>query len=101
MLAGVAPLDASSGRQGRHRLNRKGNRQLNLALHRIAVTQARLHPPARDYLSRLRAEGKTWREALRCLKRHLVRTVFKLLEEISLGVRSDTLDRPFSAMAST
>ena len=44
MLAGVAPLDASSGRQRRHRLNKQGNRQLNLALHRIAVTQARLHP---------------------------------------------------------
>ena len=104
MLAGVAPLDASSGRQRRHRLNKQGNRQLNLALHRIAVTQARLHPPARDYLARRRAEGKTWREALRCLKRHLARTVFKLLKEISLRSRSDrslTPDRPLSAMALT
>jgi transposase len=101
MLAGVAPLDASSGRQRRHRLNKKGNRQLNLALHRIAVTQARLHPPARDYLARRRAEGKTWREALRCLKRHLVRTVFKLLKEISLRARFDTPDRSISAMALT
>lgn len=79
MLAGVAPLDASSGRQQRHRLNRKGNRQLNLALHRIAATQARVHPPARAYLERKRAEGKSRREALRCLKRHLARVVFKLL----------------------
>jgi len=75
--------------------------QLNLALHRIAVTQARLHPPARDYLARRRAEGKTWREALRCLKRHLARTVFRLLKEISLGSRFDTPDRPISAMALT
>jgi transposase len=105
MLAGVAPLDASSGRQHRHRLNKKGNRQLNLALHRIAVTQARLHPPAREYLARRRAEGKTWREALRCLKRHLVRAVFKLLKEISLRARDGQLptlsDRPISAMALT
>jgi transposase len=101
MLAGVAPLDASSGRQRRHRLNKQGNRQLNLALHRIAVTQARLHAPARDYLARRRAEGKTWREALRCLKRHLARTVFKLLKEISLRSRFDTPDRPISAMALT
>jgi transposase len=79
MLAGVAPLDASSGRQQRHRLNRKGNRQLNLALHRIAVTQARVHAPAREFLARKQAEGKGRREALRCLKRHLARVVFKLL----------------------
>jgi transposase len=79
MHAGVAPLDASSGDQRRHRLNRGGNRQLNLALHRVALTQARLHEPARAYLARKRAEGKSAREALRCLKRHLVRVVYKLL----------------------
>ncbi len=79
MLAGVAPLDASSGRQQRHRLNRKGNRQLNLALHRIAVTQARMHPPAREFLARKRAEGKSRREALRCLKRHLARSLWRTL----------------------
>ncbi len=79
-LAGVAPLDASSGRQLRHRLNRSGNRQLNLALHRIAITQARVHAPARDYLARRQAEGKTWREALRALKRHLVRVVLRALK---------------------
>jgi transposase len=49
---GVAPLEASSGRSQRHRLDRGGNRQLNCALHRIAVTQARMHPPARAYLER-------------------------------------------------
>jgi transposase len=79
--AGVAPLDASSGRQRRHRLNRSGNRQLNCALHRIAITQARCHPPARLYLARRQAEGKTRREALRCLKRHLARTIYRTLKE--------------------
>jgi transposase len=77
--AGVAPLDASSGRQQRHRLNRTGNRQLNRALHIIAVTQIRLHPPAIAYYARRQAEGKTNREALRALKRYLARTIYNTL----------------------
>jgi transposase len=77
--SGAAPLPASSGEKQRHRLNRKGNRQLNCALHRIAVTQARMHAPARAYLARKEAEGKSRREALRCLKRHLARTVYHTL----------------------
>jgi len=77
---GVAPLEASSGRVQRHRLDRGGNRQLNSALYRIAITQARYHAPARDYLERKRAEGKSRREALRCLKRILVRVVFQTLK---------------------
>jgi transposase len=80
--AGVAPLEVSSGQQRRHRLNRSGNRQLNCALHRLAVTQGRTHPPARTYLARKQAEGKSRREALRCLKRHLARTVYRTLEAI-------------------
>jgi transposase len=79
---GTAPLPASSGEYQRHRLNRSGNRQLNCALHRIAIVQARMHPPARAYLERKQAEGKSRREALRCLKRHLARTVFNTLTEI-------------------
>ena len=74
IYAGVAPLDASSGRQQRHRLNRSGNRQLNAALHMIALTQARIQAPAREYIARRRTEGKTGREAIRALKRHLIRT---------------------------
>ncbi|MCA1678493.1 MAG: IS110 family transposase, partial [Actinobacteria bacterium] len=54
-------------------------RQLNCALHRIAVTQGRHHPPARAYLARKEAEGKSRKEALRCLKRHLARTVYRTL----------------------
>jgi transposase len=78
-LAGVAPIPASSGQRRRHRLHRGGNRRLNCAIHRIAVTQGRVHGPARDYLARKQAEGKTRIEALRCLKRQLVRTLWRLL----------------------
>jgi transposase len=78
--SGVAPLEASSGKSQRHRLDRGGNRQLNAALYRIAITQARYYAPARDYLERKRAEGKSRREALRCLKRLLVRVVFNTLK---------------------
>jgi transposase len=78
--AGVAPLDASSGSQRRHRLDRGGNRQLNCALHRIAVTQGRVHPQARAYLERKQSEGKSRREAIRCLKRQLARTVYTTLK---------------------
>ena len=77
--AGVAPLQASSGNRQRHRLNRRGNRQLNAAFHRVAVTQIRCHGPARDYVERKMAEGKSKREAIRCLKRQLVRVVFNTL----------------------
>jgi transposase len=80
-LAGVAPVPASSGQTSRMRLNRGGNRQLNRAFHTIALVQARHHPPARAYLERKRAEGKTRREAIRALKRRLVRPVFRLLQE--------------------
>jgi transposase len=77
---GVAPLEASSGRVQRHRLDRGGNRQLNAALYRIAITQSRYHPSARAYLERKQAEGKSRREAIRCLKRTLARVVFNTLK---------------------
>jgi transposase len=78
--SGVAPLAASSGRVQRHRLDRGGNRQLNAAFYRIAITQARVHPAARAYLVRKQAEGKSRREAIRCLKRQLARVVFNTLK---------------------
>ena len=78
-LAGVAPLEASSGQRRRHRLSRHGNRQLNSALHKIAIVQGRWDPRARAYLERKQAEGKSRREAIRALKRHLARAVFRLL----------------------
>ena len=79
-IAGSAPIPASSGRTDRHRLDRGGNRQLNCALHRLAVTKGRLDPDTAAYLTRKQAEGKSRREALRCLKRHLARRVWKLLQ---------------------
>ena len=78
--AGVAPLDASSGKHQRHRLDRGGNRQLNCALHRIAVTQGRVYAPAKAYLERKQAESKSRREALHCLKRQLARTIYTTLK---------------------
>ena len=79
-LAGSAPIPASSGRTDRHRLDTGGNRQLNCALHRLAVNKGRLDPETAAYLTRKQADGKSRREALRCLKRHLARRVWHLLQ---------------------
>jgi transposase len=98
-LAGVAPVPASSGRRDRHRLDRGGNRQLNCALHRIAVTQGRVHPPAREFLARKQAEGKSRMEALRCLKRHLARKVWKLLVESERERSVTTVDTQRGSLA--
>lgn len=89
MLAGVAPIPASSGQTQRMRLNRGGNRQLNRALHTIALVQSWHHEPAKAYIARKRAEGKTWREAIRALKRHLARVVFRLLCHGAVGSLAD------------
>jgi transposase len=76
---GTAPLPVWSSNQTRHRLSRAGNRQLNAALHRIALTQARCHPPARELLARRRANGDGGLEALRVLKRRLSDVVYRAL----------------------
>lgn len=81
MHNGTAPIPASSGRAERHRLNRGGNRQLNCAIHRIAVTQKRIHPSAQHFLDRKTASGKTDTEALRSLKRRLSDVVFRTLRQ--------------------
>jgi transposase len=78
-LAGTAPIPASSGQTVRHRLDRGGDRQLNYALHVIALTRIRLDPASRAYVERRKAEGKTSREAMRCLKRYIARMVWKHL----------------------
>ena len=78
--AGVAPIPASSGNTRRQRLDQGGNRQINAALHRVIVTRARCHPETRDYIARRAAEGKSTREAIRCLKRYLARHVWRLLQ---------------------
>lgn len=89
--AGCAPIEVSSGRSRRHRLSRLGNRKLNAALHVVVLTQARVHPPARAYLAKKRAEGKSNKEAFRCLKRHLVRVVFRALQQPSAVAVSPAL----------
>ena len=78
--AGVAPIPASSGNTRRQRLDQGGNRQINAALHRVIVTRARCHQQTRDYIERRRREGKSTREAIRCLKRYLARHVWRLLQ---------------------
>jgi transposase len=88
--AGVAPIPVSSGKTHRHRLDRGGNRQLNTAIHRIALTRARCHPESQNYLARKRAEGKTGLEAMRCLKRHLTRRVWHLLQPPNPEPRTPT-----------
>ena len=92
MHAGVAPLPASTGKRVRYRLNRRGNRKLNAALHRIAVTQLRVCEYARAFVRRKRQEGKSTREALRCLKRHLARRVFVLLQAIDARLRRQEME---------
>jgi transposase len=86
---GTAPLAASSGRTVRHRLNRGGNRRLNHALYIMAITQARADTEGRAYYDRKRAEGKTAREAIRCLKRRLSDQVYK-------AMRADAADEAAS-----
>ena len=78
---GTAPLPVWTGNRERHRLSRVGNRQLNAALHRIAITQAHYHPAARDLLQRRRQAGDTKPESLRALKRRLSDVVFQALRQ--------------------
>jgi transposase len=79
-LAGVAPIPASSGQVVRHRLNRAGDRQLNRALHTIVLSRLVFDAETKSYASKRAQEGKSDREIKRCLKRHLARRIFKLLE---------------------
>jgi transposase len=80
-LAGVAPVPASSGQTVRQRLSRGGDRQLNRALHTIALQRRQHDPTTRAYIARRIAEGKSRREATRLLKRYLARHLFRLLEQ--------------------
>jgi transposase len=84
-IAGVAPIPVSSGRHDRYRLDRGGNRQLNRALHVIAITRGRIDPGTRAYLARKEAEGKSRIEAMRCLKRHLARRYHRVLAASAAG----------------
>jgi len=78
-LCGTSPVDASSGRQHRHRLNRGGNRDANRALWVVALVRLRCDPRTREYVERRTAQGLSKPEILRCLKRYIAREVFKIL----------------------
>lgn len=78
-LCGASPVDASSGKQERHRLNRGGDRQANSALWRIVITRMSCDPRTKAYVARRTAEGKTIKEIIRCLKRYVAREVYKAL----------------------
>lgn len=80
-LAGVCPIPATSGQnQTRHRLNRGGDSQLNRAVHTIVTVRQRHDPATREYIDRAVSQGKTPREARRCLKRYIARRLWRILE---------------------
>jgi hypothetical protein len=79
-LAGVAPIPASSGQVTRYRLDRGGDRRLNRALHTIALQRAGTDPETIAYIARRRSDGKSLRDAIRCLKRYLARALYRALE---------------------
>lgn len=78
-LCGVSPIPASSGKTTRHRLNQGGDRQANAALHRIALVRMSYEQRTRDYVARKRAEGRSTKEIIRCLKRAIAREIFTVL----------------------
>lgn len=79
MLCGASPIPASSGKTERHRLNRGGNRQANWALYEIAIKRMAYDERTRRYVARRTSEGKSRREAVRCLKRYIAREVYRVL----------------------
>jgi transposase len=79
-LAGTAPLEASSGERRRHRLNRGGDRDLNRALHTVAITRLRCHPETIHYEAKRSAQGKTHREVRRSIKRALARRLYRRIQ---------------------
>jgi len=82
MLCGSSPIQASSGKTTRHRLNRGGDRQANAALHRIVVVRLCHHQQTKDYMARRLTQGKSKKEIIRCLKRYVARQVFAVLNQM-------------------
>ncbi|WP_427132559.1 transposase [Pseudarthrobacter sp. S9] len=91
-LAGVAPLEASSGQRSRHRLNRGGGRALNRALHSVAITRIRCHAETRVYEARRTLQGKTHRDIRRCLKRTLARHLYRVMEAAAASHSAPSAD---------
>jgi transposase len=112
-LCGVSPVEASSGKIVRHRLNRGGNREANNALWRIVMVRLSCDPATRTYRQTRRAEGKTDREIMRCLKRYVAREVYRHLtrphsvhtgaelraQRTRLGISLETAARPLRSWA--
>ena len=90
---GTAPIPASSGNTNRQRLHRGGDRQLNRAIHIIALARIRHDPQTRAYFERKQKEGKTKLEALRCLKRHVARGIWKQLYAAEIAAAPPGLNR--------
>lgn len=90
-LCGASPIPASSGKTNRHRLNRGGDRQANAALHRIIVVRMSYEQRTRDYVAKRRAEGRSTKDIIRCLKRALAREVFALITKAIEIPRIDDL----------
>jgi transposase len=90
MLAGVAPIPASSGQVVRCRLNRGGDRLLNRALHTIVMIRKAWHEPTRRYVARRTAEGKSQREIRRCLTRAAARGLYRLLERHGANIAAQS-----------
>ncbi len=78
-LCGTSPVEASSGKTQRRRLNRGGDRQANAALFRIVLSRLRWEERSQDHMRRRLAEGKTRREIIRCLKRYVAREIYRLI----------------------
>jgi transposase len=89
-LCGVSPIEASSGKTRRRRLNRGGDRRANAALYRIALTRSISEQRTRDYLDRRATQGLTRREAVRCLKRYIAREIYQLLQQLGLATAPST-----------
>ena len=88
-LCGVSPIEASSGKVVRHRLNRGGNREANRALYMICLARMRRDRRTQEYVARRTAEGKSKREIIRCLKRYLAREVYRVI--VSCDARSSPI----------
>lgn len=89
-LAGVNPVPASSGNKTRFRLNRGGDRQLNQALHTVVRTRMAHDPDTKAYVTKRRAEGKTTKEIMRCLKRYVARSIFRILKTLTTPIPATT-----------
>jgi transposase len=96
-LAGVAPLEASSGQRVRHRLNRGGDRDLNRALHTVAITRLRCHPESRDYQAKRSADGKTHRDVRRSLKRAIARRLYRRIQAATQPTTMPRVERASAA----